>query len=104
MPFRLIGFILFAAVLLAFIGFNLGNACDVSFGFTVLHSVPIFLTVFAAFALGLLAALPSVFKAHRRAKKRFSRAKGVSGELPPSPRSTSAGTDAGMGDGSYGVD
>jgi hypothetical protein len=41
-----------------FIGFNLENRCDISFGFTKLSDVPVFLTAFASFVLGLLASVP----------------------------------------------
>jgi uncharacterized integral membrane protein len=58
MPWRLIGFILVFAVLLVFITLNLGNTCDISFGFKTITDAPVFLTIFCAFALGLLCAIP----------------------------------------------
>lgn len=59
MPWKLLGFIVFLGALLLFIGLNLGNSCDISFwfGFTV-EAVPIYLTVFSTFVLGLLCAIP----------------------------------------------
>jgi uncharacterized integral membrane protein len=58
MPWRLIGLIVILAILLAFIGFNLDNTCAVSFGFTRLDNVPVYLTVFASFVLGMLMSVP----------------------------------------------
>ena len=60
MPWRLIIFILIFGVLLTFIMLNLGNdnRCDISFGFVKAERVPVFLTIFISFFLGLLCALP----------------------------------------------
>jgi uncharacterized integral membrane protein len=55
---KFIGFVALCAVFLVFIGFNLENKCDISFGFTKLPDVPVFLTAFASFVLGLLASVP----------------------------------------------
>ena len=60
MPWRLIIFIAIFAVFLAFITFNLENRCDISFGFTEITEVPVFVTIFASFTLGLICALPLV--------------------------------------------
>jgi DMSO/TMAO reductase YedYZ heme-binding membrane subunit len=61
MPWRLILWIIIFAVILTFISFNLENKCDISFGITVFEKVPVFLTIFASFFLGLLFALPLKF-------------------------------------------
>jgi uncharacterized integral membrane protein len=55
---KFIGFVALCAVFLVFIGFNLDNKCDISFGFTRLSEVPVFFTAFASFVLGLLASVP----------------------------------------------
>jgi uncharacterized integral membrane protein len=60
MPWRLIGFILLFAFFLVFIGFNLENRCDISFGFFKLSQVPVYLAVFSSFVLGMLWAVPYV--------------------------------------------
>jgi uncharacterized integral membrane protein len=60
MPWRLIGLIVILAVLLSFIGVNLNNTCDISFGFANFSGVPIYLTVFASFILGMLTSLPFI--------------------------------------------
>jgi len=96
MPLRLIGLLAFVGLLVSFIGFNLGNVADVSFGFHVFRGVPVFLTAFVSFALGLLVALPSVFIARFSARKRFR---------PSSAKALQRKTaDPGLDEGSYGVD
>ena len=58
MPWRLIVIIIIFAVLLGFIGLNLTNTCDISLGFKVFKGVPVYLTVFASFMLGMVTSLP----------------------------------------------
>ena len=58
MPWRLIVIIAIFAVLLGFIGFNLTNTCDISLGFKTFHGVPVYLTVFVSFMLGMVSSLP----------------------------------------------
>ncbi len=58
MPWRLIGVVLVSALVLAFIGFNLGNACDLSVGFMSFKAVPVFMTALGGFAVGVLVSLP----------------------------------------------
>ena len=67
MPWRLIIFIIIFAVFLVFITFNLENKCDISFGIVSIKEVPVFVTVFTSFAMGLLCALPLVI--HIKKKK-----------------------------------
>jgi len=64
MPSRLIFFIFILAIILFFIGFNLGDEyrCNINFGFAVLPQVPVFFTIFVSFALGLLCSLPFIIK------------------------------------------
>jgi ABC-type lipoprotein release transport system permease subunit len=73
MPGRLIGIVIGIGLLIAFISLNLHNVCDISFGFFSLTGIPVFLTILASFALGLIAALPTVFSAwlyaHRLSKQ-----------------------------------
>jgi uncharacterized integral membrane protein len=72
MPWRLILFIVVFAVFLAFITFNLDNRCDVNFFFNMgIKEVPVFLTVFASFILGLFCSLPLALF-HTRKKKKVS--------------------------------
>ena len=60
MPWRLIVFIVIFSVFLVFITFNLDNKCDISFGIGKIPEVPVFVTVFTSFVMGLLCALPLV--------------------------------------------
>jgi len=66
MPGRLIAIIIAFAIFLAFITFNLNNKCDISFGFKVFKDVPVYLTVFIFYTLGLFTSLPFFI---RRKKK-----------------------------------
>ena len=68
MPWRLILFIVVFAVFLGFVTLNLDNRCNISFGFVQFEQVPIFLTVFITFSLGLLCAAPLAL--HLRRKRR----------------------------------
>ncbi|GHV81604.1 hypothetical protein AGMMS49991_01620 [Spirochaetia bacterium] len=58
MPWRFIGFVVICGVFLIFIGLNLGNTCDISFGFASIKNVPVFFTAFASFVLGLICSIP----------------------------------------------
>ena len=70
MPWRLAQFIVIFAIFLLFIMFNLGNASDLNFGFTIIRDVPVFLTVFFAFAGGIIFAIPFILasKFHKKDK------------------------------------
>ena len=70
MPWRLIGFVLLLALIVAFVGLNLGNSSAISFGFATLENVPIFLSLAIAFILGALAAVPITIASLRRRKQR----------------------------------
>jgi uncharacterized integral membrane protein len=74
MPWRLIGFILIFAVFLVFITLNLDNRCDISFGLRTFEAVPVYLSVFTSFVLGMLCAIPFIvslgFKKSRAQKKK----------------------------------
>ena len=69
MPWRLLVSIVIFAVFLTFITFNLENRCDVSFGFTAFSNVPVFLTVFASFTLGLACSFPLAIHLNRKHKE-----------------------------------
>ena len=70
MPWRLIQFIVLFAVFLVFIMCNLGNKCNISFGFAAIKDVPVFLTVFLSFMTGILCTLPFVFGFKSRKKEK----------------------------------
>jgi uncharacterized integral membrane protein len=95
MPWRLFGLILVLAILLTFIGLNLNNVCDISFGFANFEKVNIVVLIFAAFILGMLASLPFIiFGAFRKKQKteKPSKQEKAPDETPPADT------------GSYGVD
>jgi hypothetical protein len=55
---RLITVIVVFVIFLFFIIFNLPNKCDVSFGFTTIKDVPIFLSALSSFVLGMFVTVP----------------------------------------------
>jgi len=67
MPWRLIIAIIVFIIFMIFAAFNLDNRCNISFGFKVIEQVPVFITVFFSFIVGLLCALPLVL--HIRKKR-----------------------------------
>jgi len=70
MPWRLIQFIAIFIVLIVLVAFNLGDAnrCDISFGFATIKNVPVFMTAFSAFILGMLCVLPYIIKLRIKGK------------------------------------
>ncbi|MCL2186653.1 MAG: hypothetical protein FWB86_12505 [Treponema sp.] len=70
MPWRLIIFIVIFAIFLVFVTFNLNNKCDISFGFTKLSEVPVFITIFSSFVLGFFCALPLIYHIRKRKTER----------------------------------
>lgn len=56
MPWKLLVFIAVMAIVLVFIGFNLDNRCDISLVFITFRSVPVVISLLAAYLLGLLSA------------------------------------------------
>jgi uncharacterized integral membrane protein len=70
MPWRLILFLIVLALVVAFAGFNIQNTATISFGFYTLESVPIFLSLFASFFLGVLVMLPFTLGRRRRNRKK----------------------------------
>jgi uncharacterized integral membrane protein len=114
--------VIIAAIFLVFIGFNLDNSCDISFIFTKIEGVPVYLTAFASFVLGLVCSIPITVSLRFRKKKAASSVIGAekisvpgaeqgaakpkkgagkkSGAVPPnSPEDGPYGDD-----GSYGID
>jgi hypothetical protein len=79
---RLIGFILLFGILIAFIGFNLENNCNVSFGFILLEAVPVYLTAFCAFIVGLLCSVPFVFSLRAKRNRALGNMKAGGDTVP----------------------
>jgi uncharacterized integral membrane protein len=63
---RLIGFILVFVVFLTFVVLNLDNKCEISFGFKTIPQVPVFITAFSSFILGMIVAVPLVLALDRK--------------------------------------
>ena len=61
MPWRLIFVVILMGIVLFFVGFNIENRADVSFGFHTFPQVPIFISLFVAFLAGVLVMLPFTF-------------------------------------------
>ena len=87
MPKRLIQVIIFFAVILLFIVFNLDNKCDISIIFKKIPDVPVFLITFFSFILGMISTLPFIFSYHLRKKRKAEdekRGPAASSDLPNS--------------------
>jgi len=67
---RIIVFILIFAIFLAFIVFNLGNKCNVSLGLIEFNDIPVFLTAFFSFVLGMCFTIPLILSKGRRKNKK----------------------------------
>ena len=67
-PFKLILFLVILGIIVFFIGFNLTNVSDISFGFHTFTDVPIFISLFIAFAIGIIIMLPVSFIRGRNRK------------------------------------
>jgi uncharacterized integral membrane protein len=74
MPWRLIAFLAALALIVAFIGFNLGNSCNISFGFAEIEDVPVYLSILGAFLLGFLASIPLAFRLSRGRRAKAKKA------------------------------
>lgn len=69
MPWRLVGFILIFFVFIAFILSNLRNESDISFFTWTLPNIPVFVTVFASFLVGMLASVPIIISINLKKRK-----------------------------------
>ena len=74
---RFIMFIILCALFLLFVGVNLEHTSDVSIGFHTFVDIPVFLTAFSAFVIGMLFAIPFVLSFGRKRKKTV--------KVPPTP-------------------
>ena len=87
MPWRLIMIIVIVAILLSFIGFNLTNTCDISLGFKTFPNVPVYLTIFGSFLLGMICSLPFIIFGSPKKDKESEEFR--SPNLPDSPAQSS---------------
>ena len=70
MPRKMIFFLIVLALVVFFAGFNINNVSDISFGFYTLTEVPIFISLFIAFAVGTLVMIPFVARKKVPKKKK----------------------------------
>lgn len=61
MPWKFILFIICIVVVVLFIGFNIDNKCNISLGVYTFSDVPIFMSIFLSFALGVFVMVPFLF-------------------------------------------
>ena len=85
MPWRLVGTVIILGIILLFIGFNLENRCDISFGFTTLTNTPVYLTAFSAFVLGLFCAIPFAISLRRKSTGKKTQEADPAGALDSNP-------------------
>lgn len=82
MPWRLIFVVILMGIVIAFIGFNLENRADVSFGFHEYQDVPIFISLFVAFFTGIIVMLPFTLGFRQRRKAKVKKAKSDAKDIP----------------------
>ncbi len=85
MPWRLVAFIVILGLVVIFAGFNIGNSSDVSFGFQVVEDVPIFISLFFAFVVGVIVMTPFVVGRARRNRRRAEPPAEAPAAAPESP-------------------
>ena len=102
MPWRLIQFIFIFVVLLLFVVFNLTNKSDIHFGFWSIKDVPVYLTVFASFILGMICTLPFMLKAGSQKKNKTE--KPDKKQVQSSSSGRSSGENEFSDRSSYGID
>ncbi len=66
MPWKLVFYLVLLGLVLAFVGLNLGNTTDISFGFVSFSDVPVFMSLFVAFFFGVAIALPAAIRTSSR--------------------------------------
>ncbi len=90
MPFKLLGTVILLVLVTVFCGFNNGDGyrCNVNLLFRTFTDVPVFLTVIASFACGMIVTLPFTFGKRRRRADRPDKA-GTSEKTPQSKKQRS---------------
>jgi len=107
MPWRLIAFIVLFVIFFLFIVLNLGNKTDISFGFTVIKDIPVFVTAFSAFIVGMLCTFPFIFSLKSKKKTENIQGKGLMAKVTGKPvkNPVEKAGDSGIADKShYGID
>ena len=67
--FKIILIVLIIALEAVFAGLNMKNVSDISFGFTVLKDVPVFLSILISFVSGAVIILPFTLLRGKKKKK-----------------------------------
>jgi len=93
MPKRLIQIIVFFAIILLFIVFNLENKCDISIIIKKIPDVPVYLIAFCSFILGMISTLPFIFSHELRKKRKDGDEKRGPADSPGLPNSSHYGID-----------
>ena len=85
-PWRLVVFIVLLGAVVIFAGLNINNTSDVSFGFWKIEGVPIFISLFFAFVVGVITMAPFVIgKGGKNKKKAVDTEPAPEPEEPPLP-------------------
>ncbi len=85
MPWRLLIFFIFLGLVIAFVGINIDNRADISFGFYTFTEVPVYISLSIAFFSGVIVMVPFTFGFLRRKKDKNKTVKlknGAKGKLP----------------------
>ncbi len=75
MPWKLLFYLIVLSVVVLFAGVNIRNVSDVSVGFHTFEDIPIFVSLFAAFFLGVLVTLPFTYIKYLRKRAKFPKQK-----------------------------
>ncbi len=71
MPWKLILSLIVMTLLIIFAGLNLENKSNISFGFSEISDVPIFISLFFAFLCGIIVTVPFIFIQKRKVRKKL---------------------------------
>jgi len=93
MPRRLIQIIVFFAIILLFIVFNLENKCNISVIFKEIEDVPVYLIAFFSFILGMISTLPFIFSYQIKKKRKAEDEKRGPNDSSNLPNSSHYGID-----------
>lgn len=85
MPWRLVVFIIILGLVVIFAGLNIDNTSDVSFGFWKIEGVPIFISLFFAFVIGVITMAPFVIGKGGKKRKAMDSEPPTELEEPPLP-------------------
>ena len=73
MPWKLILFVIVIIIVAIFVGVNHANVCNISFIFTELQNVPVYVTILVSFVVGMLIMLPFTIGKKRGKAPRYTK-------------------------------